>query len=196
MTEMIKKEIEIKAKQVTNNLVSFMSELDTKANKQIKELELDIEFYKSEIEKLEQKLEQTEKDLADYQFNYPTIKELQKENAELTCQMKRNTYCFSCINATEKCYRKEIGCPCGDYKFYKDEITELEADFIKSCKVKEQGFREAEQALECKDDQLAKAKEIITALLNVFVYDLADDEMDTGDIDTKIKAEQFLKEIE
>ena len=35
------------------------------------------------IKELEQKLEQTEKDLADYQFNYPTIKELQKENAEL-----------------------------------------------------------------------------------------------------------------
>lgn len=36
-----------------------------------------------QIEELERKLEQTEKDLADYQFNYPTIKELQKENAEL-----------------------------------------------------------------------------------------------------------------
>ena len=35
------------------------------------------------IAELEQKLEQTEKDLADYQFNYPTIKELEKENAEL-----------------------------------------------------------------------------------------------------------------
>ena len=32
---------------------------------------------------LEQKLEQTEKDLADYQFNYPTIKELEKEKCEL-----------------------------------------------------------------------------------------------------------------
>ena len=52
MTETIKKGIEIKAKQVTNNLISFMSELDTEANKQIKELKLDIEFYKSEIEKL------------------------------------------------------------------------------------------------------------------------------------------------
>ena len=38
------------------------------------------------IEDLEHKLEQTEKDLADYQFNYPTIKELQKENAELKAQ--------------------------------------------------------------------------------------------------------------
>ena len=32
---------------------------------------------------LEQKLEQAEKDLADYQFNYPTIKELSEENAKL-----------------------------------------------------------------------------------------------------------------
>ena len=77
------------------------------------------------IADLEQKLEQAEKDLADYQFNYPTIKELQKENAELTCQMKRNTYCYSCTNATEKCYKKEIGCPCGNYKTYKDENAEL-----------------------------------------------------------------------
>ena len=36
-----------------------------------------------QIAELEQKLEQTEKDLADYQFNYPTIKELQQENADL-----------------------------------------------------------------------------------------------------------------
>ncbi len=35
------------------------------------------------ISELEQKMEQTEKTLADYQFNYPTIKELEKENAEL-----------------------------------------------------------------------------------------------------------------
>ena len=41
------------------------------------------EAYENKIAELEQKLEQTEKDLADYQFNYPTIKELQKENAEL-----------------------------------------------------------------------------------------------------------------
>lgn len=35
------------------------------------------------ITELEQKLEQTEKDLADYQFNYPTIKELENEKCEL-----------------------------------------------------------------------------------------------------------------
>lgn len=47
---------------------------------------------------LEQKLEQTEKDLSDYQFNYPTIKELQKENAEL-----KNRDCWkSCEYANPK----------------------------------------------------------------------------------------------
>ena len=39
------------------------------------------------IEELERKLEQTEKDLTDYQFNYPTIKELEKENAELKARL-------------------------------------------------------------------------------------------------------------
>lgn len=46
------------------------------------------------------------------------------------------------------------------------------------------------------DRQLLRAKEIITSLLNVFVYDMANDEMDAGHIDTKIEAEQFLKEVE
>ena len=41
------------------------------------------------IEDLEHKLEQTEKDLADYQFNYPTIKELQEENGRLLQRIKQ-----------------------------------------------------------------------------------------------------------
>ena len=41
------------------------------------------------IRELEYKLEQTEKDLQDYQFNYPTIKELEKENAELKERLKK-----------------------------------------------------------------------------------------------------------
>ena len=36
------------------------------------------------IKELELRLEQTEKDLADYQFNYPTIKELEKEKINST----------------------------------------------------------------------------------------------------------------
>lgn len=45
-------------------------------------LEKNLKLYRENVE-LEQKLEQTEKNLADYQFNYPTIKELEQENAEL-----------------------------------------------------------------------------------------------------------------
>ena len=41
-----------------------------------------------------------------------------------------------------------------------------------------------------------KAKDIVTALLNVFVYDLAEEELDVGQLDLKTKAEQFLKELE
>ena len=48
------------------------------------------------------------------------LEELKKENAELTCQMKRNTYCYSCKNAVQRCFKKEIGCPCGKYESYRD----------------------------------------------------------------------------
>ena len=41
---------------------------------------------------LERKLEQTEKDLADYQFNYPTIKELEAKIEK----MKRHANCKHC----------------------------------------------------------------------------------------------------
>ena len=51
---------------------------DIKAN-----CDLAIEGRDVKIKELEQKLEQTEKDLADYQFNYPTIKELEEENERL-----------------------------------------------------------------------------------------------------------------
>lgn len=44
--------------------------------------------------------------------------------------------------------------------------------------------------------ELTKAKEILIALLNSFVYDLAENEIDVGKNDVKTKAEQFLKEIE
>ena len=46
-------------------------------------LRIENESLQKEIKDLEQKLEQAEKDLTDYQFNYPSIKELEKENAEL-----------------------------------------------------------------------------------------------------------------
>ena len=55
-----------------------------------------MEYFKH-IAELEQKLEQTEKELTDYQFNYPTIKELQKENAELDMKRKAERKIFQGI---------------------------------------------------------------------------------------------------
>ena len=54
-----------------------------------------------------------------------------KEIAELDCQMNRNKYCHSCVNATDRCFRKEIGCPCEKYKSYKDENAELKEQIEK-----------------------------------------------------------------
>ena len=53
-----------------------------------------------------------------------TKEELEKEIAELDCQMNRNKFCYSCTNATDRCFRNEIGCPCEKYKSYKDENAE------------------------------------------------------------------------
>ena len=61
------------------------------------------------------------------------IAELEKENAELDSQKNRNKYCYSCVNATEKCFRNEIGCPCEKYKSYKDENAELEREIRCEC---------------------------------------------------------------
>lgn len=53
------------------------------------------------------------------------IEQLEKENAELDCQKNRNKSCYSCANATERCFSNEIGCPCQKYKSYTEENTEL-----------------------------------------------------------------------
>ena len=70
----------------------------------LKEVFIDVaEPREKQIAELEQKLEQTEKDLADYQFNYPTIKELEKENAELKKQIHKMRNCFNCKHEKDAC---------------------------------------------------------------------------------------------
>ena len=95
------------------------------------------------------------------------IEALKKENAELDCQMSRNKYCYSCANATDRCFRNEIGCPCEKYKSYKDENAEIK-------------------------EQLTKATEIIKGLMR-FCRCFA--QHHTEDIRYK-EAEQFLRELE
>ena len=60
-----------------------------------------------------------------FEVIFSKLSRLEKENAELVCQMNRNKFCYSCTNATDRCFRNEIGCPCAKYKSYKDENAEL-----------------------------------------------------------------------
>lgn len=77
---------------------------------------------------LERKLEQTEKDLADYQFNYSTIKELEKENAELKHQLNKNP----CVCNTEW--------HCNDCLEQLTKAKELLAKWVELFKPKLEGF--------------------------------------------------------
>ena len=98
----------------------------------------------AELEKenaeLEQKLEQTEKDLADYQFNYPTIKELQKENAELKEELKgKRCNCMTYLNFKdlEKQLTKAkeiIHKVCYEYGIYDQDLMEEARQILKECK--------------------------------------------------------------
>ena len=83
-----------------------------------------------------------------------------KENAELDCQMNRNKYCHSCVNATDRCFRKEIGCPCEKYKSYKDENAELKDKLEVLIAV-------GNTCTKGLNKQLTKAKEILRKFLDV-----------------------------
>ena len=93
-----------------------------------------------------------------------------KENAELDCQMNRNKYCYSCVNATDRCFRKEIGCPCEKYKSYKDENAELKERLgdkvMQKQKDKADLVWKLKTANEQKALQLCKAKEILRKFLD------------------------------
>ncbi|MCR5765652.1 MAG: hypothetical protein K6G09_06720 [Treponema sp.] len=127
------------------------------------------------------------------------ITDLEKENAELDCQKNRNKFCYSCANATERCFRNEIGCPCEKYKSYKDENAELKTDYeVLSCSVGD--FGELQEKLEEEQrknnglsDKLTKAKE----LLKWFVWYFREGSPNLVPYKHKVaEAEQFISEVE
>lgn len=131
------------------------------------------------------------------------IAELEEENAELDCQKNRNKFCYSCANATEKCFKNEIGCPCDKYKSYKDENAELKGKqkwlgnstkcwFSSSpCRSCDEHDERLKHLGLCYIGQLTKAKEIIRNLL-FFLNKFYSDECPVC-ID---EAEQFISEVE
>ena len=140
------------------------------------------------------------------------IKELKEENAELDCQMNRNKFCYSCANATDRCFRNEIGCPCEKYKSYKDEITERKAQIklltekvgfweeqtkLKKAQIEEYDrlnmfdVARTDELREKAQKQLTKAKEIIKEMLSILPKENIE-----GVYEITEEAEQFLKESE
>lgn len=124
-----------------------------------------------QIKELEQKLEQTEKDLADYQFNYPTIKELEKEKCEL----------LGIIQEKDKAIKKLIA-----------DMAGLEEELEKMTSV-------AEHQQDCnmkRHFKLEQAKEIIKRQSKI-IEGVCDVSMLGSYAKETIKqAEQFLREID
>ena len=86
--------------------------------------------------------------------------------AELDCQMNRNKYCYSCVNATDRCFRNEIGCPCEKYKSYKDENAAL-------------------------NERLTKAKELLTKWVELFKPKGGN----IPPTPIQVETEQFIREV-
>ena len=126
-------------------------------------------FRNKQIAELERKLEQTEKDLADYQFNYPTIKELQKENEEL----RNNGFTVSAMTEQQLKVALEKG------EQLEKENAELKDNF-KIAKDNEYEYLSL----------LTKAKELLKNLLSA--YTTYADSFDDRDNEIVSEAEQFL----
>lgn len=166
------------------------------------------------IAELERKLEQTEKDLTDYQFNYPKIKDLEKENGKLLQRI---------IQLEKDVTENESDCSMCDFPKLKQDLEkenaelkeQLEKETVqriynlnKSIEWKEKHRRLKKENAELKkrNGELAgqkanlerwfgEAKDIIRNLLSVlgsFLYDIT--EMSEFAQKTIKQAENFLKE--
>lgn len=125
------------------------------------------------LAELEEELEQTEKDLADYQFNYPTIKELEKENADL---------------------KEEIN----KIAFARGNLEEENAELKEKVNILDNCDRLGDVITEEYKGQLTKAKELLERLLvtscNSDVLNLLPNCSEV--LKVRVEAEQFLSEVE
>lgn len=127
------------------------------------------------------------------------VNDLQKKNAELDCQKNRNKACYSCVNATERCFTNEIGCPCEEYKSYKDENEELNEKLLEQKQYTEFKCNESVKRKEVYEKEhflLTKATEIIKKLYAVY-YDPCVTESDLKYRDELFaEVKQFISEVE
>lgn len=150
--------LEALAKDCIENHTHRLVDKPTKQDIYLREESIFIQGYRQS----EKRITDLEKQVKDLEWQLQEVAKdndlYQKENAELDCQKNRNKACYSCANATERCFRNEIGCPCEKYKSYKDENARLKsiADFQTSSNIK-RDFQ-----LKRSKEQIAEAKEIIS----------------------------------
>ena len=163
-----------------------------------------------QIKELEQKLEQTEKDLADYQFNYPTIKELEKENKHLKEEMEIMTnFCGACKKKHEEENNKlldvinnqdvKIADLEQDLKHKKIAIQTRNkriADLEETCKDKDRQLDNWYKEWQKQDKQIEQAKQIISKQKKI-IEDVCDiNFLSSESKKTLEQAEQFISEVE
>ena len=126
--------------------------------------------------------------------------------------MNRNKSCYSCANATDRCFRNEIGCPCEKYKSYKDENAEMKVQiklltekvgfWEEQTKLKEAQIEEydrlnmfdiarTDELREKAQKQRNKAKEIIKKLYSHVFQGMSFMEINDYNVQ-KAEVEQFL----
>ena len=154
------------------------------------------------IAELERKLEQTEKDLADYQFNYPTIKELEKENAEF----KEQLYAFDEEREKLRKENTELKADNDAIKFAMTMSEKVEKQLREeNAKLKEKLKPEnclkllaKEGYIKFTSEQLTKARELLERLLitscNSDVLNLLPNCSEV--LRVRVEAEQFLSEVD
>lgn len=159
------------------------------AEKQIADL-------KKENAELERKLEQTEKDLTDYQFNYPKILDLEKENAELKEKLNRHKHgCPSCTAFGKHCPHKVKGDP----YFYDCYLTVIELEQENATLKKQLEALSGDIPWNKLKDvsevtkELTEAREIIEEYVSLDYVQLSPSDKV---IDLRDRAEQFISEVE
>ena len=161
-----------------------------------------------EIGDLEQKLEQTEKDLADYQFNYPSIKELSKENEELKGSLElyesggcRATKVFECGVVKE--LKEQLTKKADTNHSLVEQMADLEsknaelkglkdvATLIRANNDTVVTLMQLNNKLVSKSQQLTKATKLLTKWVELYKPKLEGYPITT----IQEQTEQFLKEI-
>ena len=169
--------------------IKDLKELYKKADENWWNAQQTIKELKEQNNELEQKLEQTEKDLADYQFNYPTIKKLQKENEILKGRTEEfEKQILGLLYKYESVYKRfpDLKSAMDKAEAILKENAELKADNAEWEKASDKW----KNLYELTNKQLTEAKELLAKWVELYKPKLKDFPKPPIQVDT----EAFLKE--